>query len=343
MKKILILFFVVALLALSVSIPREGLAEKIKEGEVVSYKIIEGDTLWHITGRFFEDPFKWPQLWKRNPYIKNPHLIFPGDVLKITGEIEVVRRIKVIMPLRVEEVPEAPAPPPPVKKVVSNLMARNGFITTEELEESGTIVSPKRKKLNLHSGDEVFLSFREPGTVFKGDRFTIFIVLEEVTHPVTKMSVGNLVRNLGSLEITDVGDAIEATIDTSYEEIQKGAKLRRFEEPVKEVEVVEAKKGVSGVIVASLYGDKLISESDIVFIDKGRSDGLTEGNILEIKRERAPVDDPYNKNKVLTFPPRELGTLILIDVKEDISTAIILDNLQAINSGDIVKTPGYAE
>jgi hypothetical protein len=31
MKKILILFFVVALLALYVSIPREGLAEKIKE------------------------------------------------------------------------------------------------------------------------------------------------------------------------------------------------------------------------------------------------------------------------------------------------------------------------
>jgi hypothetical protein len=58
---------------------------------------------------------------------------------------------------------------------------------------------------------------------------------------------------------------------------------------------------------------------------------------------RAPVDDPYNKNKVLTFPPRELGTLILIDVKEDVSTAIILDSLQAINSGDIVKTPGFAE
>jgi hypothetical protein len=351
-------------LALYVSIPREGLAEKIKEGEVVYYKIIEDDTLWHITGRFFEDPFKWPQLWKRNPYIKNPHLIFPGDVLKITGEIELVRRIKrkeirlplvklhppapqveeeLILPLQIEEVAEAPPPPPPVEKVVSHLMARKGFITKEELEESGTIVNPKEKKLNLHSGDGVFLSFRDTGTVFKGDRFTIFTVIEEVIHPVTKEPVGNLVRNLGSLEIKDVGEVIEATIDTSYEEIQKGAKLRRFEEPVKEVEVVEANKGVEGVIVASLYGNELVSESDIVFIDKGESDGLREGNILEIKRERAPVDDPYNKNKVLTFPLEELGTLILIDVKEDVSTAIILENLQAINSGDIVKTPGFVE
>jgi hypothetical protein len=361
-------FLVIALSALFVTVPVFGMAEKIKQGEVVYYKIKKGDTLWHITGRFFEDPFKWPQLWKRNPYIKNPHLIFPGDVLKITPEgIEVVRRIKrkeirlplvklhpptpptpeaeeeVIMPLRVEEVPEAPPPPPPVRKVVLNLMARNGFITKEELEESGVIVSSKEKRHNLHSGDEVFLSFKDPGTVFKGDRFTIFTIIEEVIHPVTKEPVGNLVKNLGSLEITDVGEAIEATIDTSYEEIQKGAKLRRFEEPVKGVEVVEAKKGVAGVILASLYGTKLMSESDIVFIDKGESDGLTEGNILEIKRERAPVEDPYNKNKVLTFPLEELGTLILIDVKEDVSTAIILDNLQAINSGDIVKTPGFVE
>jgi nucleoid-associated protein YgaU len=68
-------FLVIVLTALFFSVTGAGLAEKIKEGEVVYYRIIKGDTLWDISKRFFEDPFRWQKLWKRNPYVKNPDLI----------------------------------------------------------------------------------------------------------------------------------------------------------------------------------------------------------------------------------------------------------------------------
>jgi hypothetical protein len=53
-----------------------------------SYTVKEGDTLWDISGLYLAEPWLWPQLWKLNPQVDNPHLIFPGDVLSLSFDAE---------------------------------------------------------------------------------------------------------------------------------------------------------------------------------------------------------------------------------------------------------------
>ena len=67
-----------------------GLTQEAKETEGV-YMIKKGDTLWDISSRFLKDPFLWPKLWERNPYITNPHWIYPGNQIQLTA-VEPVKK-----------------------------------------------------------------------------------------------------------------------------------------------------------------------------------------------------------------------------------------------------------
>ncbi|HUL29090.1 MAG TPA: LysM peptidoglycan-binding domain-containing protein, partial [Thermodesulfobacteriota bacterium] len=106
MRRLVGLFFA-AILMFSFGFVLPGLTQETKETEGV-YTIKKGDTLWDISSKFLKDPFLWPKLWERNPYITNPHWIYPGNQVQLTS----------LEPTRKEEQAKKEEPPSaePAKK-----------------------------------------------------------------------------------------------------------------------------------------------------------------------------------------------------------------------------------
>lgn len=53
-----------------------------------SYTVVEGDTLWDISGKVLGRPDLWPQVWALNPQIHNPHWIYPGDTISFINSLQ---------------------------------------------------------------------------------------------------------------------------------------------------------------------------------------------------------------------------------------------------------------
>ncbi len=56
---------------------------QVHPGQEGVYVVKKWDTLWDLAYSFMNDPFMWPEIWESNPQLDNPHLIYPGDRLRI--------------------------------------------------------------------------------------------------------------------------------------------------------------------------------------------------------------------------------------------------------------------
>ncbi len=58
-----------------------------------TYHVVQpGDTLWDICEHYYGDSELWPKLWEMNPFVTNPHLLKPGDKVRLLEGYPLERR-----------------------------------------------------------------------------------------------------------------------------------------------------------------------------------------------------------------------------------------------------------
>lgn len=313
--------------------------------EPTVYVIKKGDTLWGLSDRFLKDPHFWPNLWANNPPIANPHLIFPGQRLKVYPDRIVVEPVSPETPAAKPEPPAPVAAPAPAKPVAEEMAPEKtflvrggvGFILENDLRPSGYIISTYQNRLLVGEDDIVYTDIGRGQGAKVGDRFSIFKNLGEVSHPVTNFIMGHKVIPLGALQLSEVEEkASKAIIAKSFMEIGPGAYLMPYRDRRREVALKASTSELSGYIIDSQTGTMAIAAGDVAFLDLGSSQGVEVGNMLYVVREIVP-DQQYVHGTIDKLPAEVLGALVVVDAGEKTSTALIVKSIDTIYIGDRVE------
>jgi hypothetical protein len=340
-----------------------------------TYTIRPGDTLWDLSGRFLNNPWYWPKVWSYNPEISNPHWIEPGGVIKFYPSAEEApARVEPVEPVVAGAEPEPEEDLAPVRELEDLSRAdlaeppsaeeqdvvavagpykigyapkgtiharRDTFVTPRELAESGAIKAAFEEKLMLSTHDRAYAQFRGAAGVKPGETYVVYKTERPIEHPVTKELIGYQSTILGAAQVIAVDDkAATLVIGATNEPIERGALLgpwtERFFRPVA---ARPNARDLKGVIVASPVSVLTqFAENQVVFIDRGRVDGVEEGNRFTVVRS----GDPYGRapGQMLwdgRFPKEDVGDLLVVDVRESASAALVTRSLVELEIGDRVE------
>src|SRR5688572_20546473 len=101
-----------------------AIAAELRGDHPDTYVVKRGDTLWDISARFLKRPWLWPEIWQANPQIKNPHLIYPGDVISLAYLDRVAAQVK---PGPRQEAPISGIPLSDIEPFLKNLRVVDEF------------------------------------------------------------------------------------------------------------------------------------------------------------------------------------------------------------------------
>lgn len=259
-------FHLIVALVLSLIFTLTLMAQEKKEEEGV-YTIKKGDTLWDISAKFLKDPFLWPKLWQRNPYITNPHWIYPGNPVRLSAfeevkkeepkkvveekpkEVQVVKEVKP-EPVEVKKVEPPPVVAPVVEKKPEVMAEKKpeeetrivpeirytGFVAGLNHKGIGFVLDNRQGKNLMAEGDILYLSFKTSEPVLIGNKYTIFRAADVVRDPVTDKKIARRYDITGNLEIIDQsGNFYAAKVIEAFQEILKGDMIQPYSKEKMEI------------------------------------------------------------------------------------------------------------
>jgi len=340
--------------------------------------VVKGDTLWDISAKFLRDPWLWPQVWDQNQQIRNPHLIYPGDVITLRwcngkpcfgfGD----GTLRLSPQVRYEDLGDA-IPTIPYEAIA-------GFLSKPTVLDSGLadtlpyVLASADGRLVMSQGNEVYVR-QNLGSLAKGSDYNIFNIGDPYIDTETGIVLGIEALYVGEGNVYRSGDPSTMKIRKSRREISRGDRMLPFDHE-RDIELnfmpTVAAPGTDGTIISVVEGVDYVGQYDIIVINRGASSGLKRGNVVSIYQKGDEVWDPYNRQtppentqakkdknwferffsrdgfrvkhsknpgEFVKLPDEDAGIGLVFRVYDNISYALVMNSERELHKGDLIKAP----
>lgn len=327
------------------------------------YVVEKGDTLWGISGRFLTQPWRWPEIWKGNPQIADPNLIYPGDVVSLTYEdgspvLSVTsgsqgRNVKMSPEVRTEARDDA-IPTIPIE-AIREFLTRPLVMNEGEMDTWPYVVSSYDQHLVNGTGSRVYVKGLSGGDG-ADRRYTLYRKGPAYRGKSDGRILGYEALYVGDARVEKFGDPATMTITHSDREVLEGDRLV----PQSKAEVSSdfipraPTTSVEGSIISVIDGLSQIGQYQVVVLDVGAKNGLEVGNVLGVFQSGKVVtddvasrqdDDALKEWLALTkhhgpemaLPEEYSGVIMVFRTFPEISYALVMEVTSALKLSDAVR------
>lgn len=339
------------------------------------YTVRKGDTLWGISGKFFKEPWRWPEIWRLNKdEIRNPHLIYPGDVVvfdRASGRLTIQR----LEPRVREEKLAGEAIPSIPPRLIEPFLTRPLVIENGGLDKAPEIVATELGRYNVGQGGKVYADGISKSAE---ELWYVYRQGKPIIDPDTDRTLGFEAVNLGIARVVKRGEPSTLVITSGTREITRGDRLVAVgpsvvfsyvpRKPDRMIDARIARISDSEFDTRSeLYGDTSRGEDpwaysvedkvgtfrreagplQIVILNKGAQDGIELGNVLALYRSVTLSFDksvgPFYMGKprpeTVTLPEERYGLVFVFRTFQHVSYALVVQGSEPVTPRDFARTP----
>ena len=327
-----------------------------------TYTVQKGDTLWGISSKFLKEPWRWPEIWRTNKEdIRNPHLIYPGDVIKLTfvegqPQLTLTRDTVILSPTtRVSSLDSAAIPSIPPNDIEPYL-SRPLVTGPSGLYESAEILRGRTLYLVVRgTGDVVYVLGIDPKY---GDYWYIYRPAGAIVTIDGREVLGYESKFLGTARVEKFGDLSTVRIESALEEILIGDRMLPAPRETLVNYIPHAPdKPVDARILKVPFGGLETARGGIVTLDRGTTDGLEVGHVLAVYRSIQPIEDPRPSRQqtvilrfldpTTPFTPKEYvqpadertGLVFVYRTFDRVSFGVLVNTTDTVRPGDYARKP----
>lgn len=318
---------------------------KIADNAPERHIVVPGDTLWGISAKFLQEPWRWPEIWRLNSeQIKNPHRIYPGDVIVLDRDANGRPLLRLAGPAKLEpkvyseKVEQSiPSIPP---NVIEPFISEPLIVDDATVNNGARIVAMQIERVYLGPGDKAFV-------VGASDRpaqelWQIYRPGKPLLDPENQQLLGYEAFYLGTAAQQQPGEPGVFEIRSFKQEIGRGDRLIPAVRPQlvnyaphKPEKTVEAR-------VAAVYGGVgSAGRGSVITLNRGTNAGLEVGHVLALYRNRADTfrNSETDKKETVILPPERYGLVFVFRTFERVAYALVLNSAGAVNLNDFLQNP----
>ncbi len=321
------------------------------------HRVVKGDTLWDISGRFLEHPWCWPQVWGLNrSQIRDPHWIYPGQVVvfdranrrlrlgeggtvgSANGALPEVKlrpetRIETLGPQAIASIPAGAIEP---------FLSEPLIVEQGAMDNAPRVVAMAEGHINAGLGDKVFVR----GNLGDHTNFQAYRPSRPLKDPVSSEILGHEAAYLGVVRLERraraENEAHRFIVTSSREEIGPGAHLVPVPQRLATNYVPHAPATATEGRIVSVYGGLTqAGRNNVVVINRGTRDGMDPGTVLHLYRLGRMIKDPQAgaDTPLIKLPDENYGTLFVFRVFDKLSYGLVMQVTDAVRINDLVRSP----